>query len=157
MCSKESIGKMPLFQRITSNTSLFRVFLATSYVKLQDAFAAERNAVGGWKLIGYTVPASNNFSYAGAIGESVTVEISSSLESVGWQANNKVVLNDCTVSSNAGTCFWDVKLSQGANSGQIAYAACLTDNAAPLTANFTAISTPGQTCQVSTSAVGSGS
>ena len=126
-------------------------------MKLQDAFAAERNAVGGWKLIGYTVPASNNFSYAGAIGESATVEISSSLQSVGWQANNKVVLNDCTVSGGTGTCFWDIKLSQGSNGGQIAYAACLTSSAAPLTANFTAISTPGNDCTVSASAVSTSS
>ena len=128
---------------------------ASSYVKLQDAFAAERNAVGGWKLIGYTVPASNNFNYAGQIADANTVEISSSLAKIGWQANNKVVLNDCTLSGTTGGCFWDIKLSQGANGGQIAYAACLTGNAAPLTANFTAISTPGSTCTVSASVVSS--
>ena len=34
-------------------------------MKLQDAFAAERNAAGGWTLIGYTAPTSNNFTYSG--------------------------------------------------------------------------------------------
>ena len=129
------------------------VFFVSTYVKLQDAFAAERNAVGGWKLIGYTVPASNNFNYAGQIADANTVEFVSCQN---WLAGeHKVVLNDCALSSTTGGCFWDIKLSQGANGGQIAYAACLTGNAAPLTTNFTAISTPGSTCAVSTSVVSS--
>lgn len=141
---------MPLFQRITSNTSLFRVFLATSYVKLQDAYAAERNAVGGWTLIGYTKPASNNFSYQGQVGASATIALNGSLSTIGWQAQNTVALNDCTASN----CFWDIKLDDaGAKGGQINYAACLSNNAAPLTANFTAISTPGKSCTASSSAV----
>ena len=119
-------------------------------MKLQDAYAAERNAVGGWTLIGYTKPASNNFNYAGAVGASTTVELNGSLNTIGWQAQNTVALNDCTASS----CFWDIVLNDnGAKGGQINYAACLSDNAAPLTANFTAISTPGKTCNASTSAV----
>ncbi len=122
--------------------------MTATYVKLQDAYAAERNAAGGWKLIGYTVPASNNFSYAGAIGESATSELDG-LNAIGWQAKNTVALNDC----QANSCFWDVALSAGTAGGQINYAACLTDVAEPLTANFKAISTPGQTCEVSTSAV----
>ena len=40
----------------------FLVVTASSYVKLQDAFAAERNAAGGWTIIGYTEPTSNNFT-----------------------------------------------------------------------------------------------
>lgn len=122
-------------------------------MKLQDAFAAERNAVGGWKLIGYTIPASNNFSYKGAVTEDATVALTSLSNNIGWQAQNKVALNDCAVDG----CFWDVALSAGTAGGQVQYAACLTGNAAPLTANFTAISTPGKTCTVSTSAVSSGS
>lgn len=118
-------------------------------MKLQDAFAAERNAAGGWKLIGYSIPASNNFNYQGALAEGNTVELSSLSNNVGWQAQNKVALNDCAANS----CFWDVALKNGSVGGQIKYAACLTANGAPLTANFTAISTPGETCTVSTSAV----
>ena len=57
---------------------------ASSYVKLQDAYAAERNAAGGWKLIGYTKPASNNFEYTGTgVGEAATVELASLNNHVG--------------------------------------------------------------------------
>ena len=123
---------------------------AGTYVKLQDAYAAERNAVGGWTLIGYTKPASNNVNYAGAVGASATIELNGSLNTIGWQAQNTVALNDCTASS----CFWDITLDDaGAKGGQINYAACLSANAAPLTANFTAISTPGKSCTASTSAI----
>jgi len=118
-------------------------------VKLQDAYAAERNAAGGWKLIGYTVPASNNFNYKGAVAEGETVELTSLSSNIGWQAQNKVALNDC----GSGGCFWDITLDNGDKGGQIKYAACLTGDAAPLTANFTAISTPGESCTVSTSAL----
>ncbi|MBR3072906.1 hypothetical protein [Fibrobacter sp.] len=119
-------------------------------MKLQDAYAAERNAVGGWKLIGYTVPASNNFSYKGAIGASETTVLDDlDGTQIGWQAQNVVALNECT----ANACFWDIALNKGDNGGQIKYAACLTDDATPLTANYTAISTPGESCTVSTSAI----
>lgn len=146
MCSKESIGKMPLFQRITSNTSLFRVFLATSYVKLQDAFAAERNAAGGWTLIGYTEPTSNNFTYSGSgIAADQTAELSGLTNSLGWAAVNKVALNDCEASGNK-VCKWQIQLSEGTKGGQISYAACLSSDAKPLTANFEAIGASSTPC-----------
>ncbi|PWJ62782.1 prepilin-type N-terminal cleavage/methylation domain-containing protein [Fibrobacter sp. UWR4] len=122
---------------------------AGTYVKLQDAYAAERNAAGGWMLIGYTIPASNNFSYKGGITENATVELTSLNNNIGWQAQNKVALNDCTTDE----CFWDIVVNNGDKGGQIKYAACLTADAAPLTANFTAISTPGENCTVSTAAI----
>ncbi len=123
---------------------------AGTYVKLQDAFAAERNAVGGWKLIGYTEPASNNFQYKGEVTADATVELSSSLSQKGWRANNKVALNDCAASGNK-ACYWDVVLTNGTTGGQVAYAACQSSDASPLTPNFTAISTPTKTCSASTS------
>ena len=55
-------------------------------MKLQDAYAAERNAVGGWKLIGYTDPASNNFNYKGSITTDATVELDDLKSNIGWQA-----------------------------------------------------------------------
>lgn len=119
-------------------------------MKLQEAYAAERNAVGGWTLIGYTKPASNNFNYAGAVGESATIELNGSLSTIGWHAQNTVALNDCAASS----CFRDIALDDAdAKGGQINYAACLSTKAAPLTANFTAISTPGKSCTAGTSAI----
>lgn len=113
---------------------------AGTYVKLQDAYAAERNAAGGWKLIGYTKPASNNFTYTGSIDEANTVALTSLSNTMGWQAQNVPALNECT--ANAG-CTWKVTLTNGSVGGQIKYHACQSTNAAPLTANFEAISTPG--------------
>ena len=118
----------------------------SSYVKLQEAFAAERNAAGSWTLIGYTEPTSNNFNYKGAI-TTETVELSSLSDTKGWRAQNKVALNDCALTS----CYWDIQLNNGTKGGQIAYSACQTNNAAPLTPNFTAIGGTGSTCSVSTS------
>lgn len=146
MCSKESIGKMPLFPRITSNTSLFRVFLATTYVKLQDAFAAERNAAGGWTLIGYTAPTSNNFTYTGTgITANATSELATLSNALGWQAVNKVALNDCAASGDD-ACKWQVQLSGGDKGGQINYSTCLSTNAKPLTANFESIGASSTPC-----------
>ena len=115
----------------------------TYYVKLQDAYAAERNAAGGWKLIGYTSPASNNFTYSGSgVGESSTVELASLNNDIGWQAQNVPALNDCAANNG---CTWKVTLAAGTAGGQIKYHACQSTNATPLTPNFTAISTPGAT------------
>ena len=118
-------------------------------MKLQDAFAAERNAAGGWKMIGYTDPSSNNFNYKGEVKQDATLTLDDLSSDVGWQAQNKVALNDCEKEK----CFWDVAINKGSAGGQIEYAACNTSNASPLTANFTSISTPGKTCTVKTSAV----
>ena len=115
-------------------------------MKLQDAFAAERNAAGSWTLIGYTEPTSNNFNYKGEI-TTETVELTSLSNTKGWRAQNKVALNDCALTS----CYWDIQLSNGTKGGQIAYKACQTAAATPLTANFTAIGGSSTPCTVSTS------
>lgn len=115
----------------------------SSYVKLQDAFAAERNAAGGWKLIGYSVPASNNFEYTGAgVGEAATVELTSLNDNIGFQAQNVVALNDCA--ANAG-CEWNLKMSEGNGGNGVAYAAYESPNAAALTPSFCKIG-GGATC-----------
>lgn len=115
-------------------------------MKLQDAFAAERNAAGGWKLIGYSVPASNNFEYTGTgVGEAATVELTSLNDNIGFQAQNVVALNDCAADKG---CTWRVVLRNGSVGGQVKYAAGLSASAAPLTPNFTAISTPGETLTI---------
>lgn len=69
-------------------------------MKLQDAYAAERNVVGGWKLIGYTDPASNNFNYKGSITTDATVELDDLKSNIGWLAQNKTALNDCELCRN---------------------------------------------------------
>jgi len=115
-------------------------------VKLQDAYAAERNAAGGWTLIGYTEPTSNNFTYTGSgITADATVELTSLNGTLGWQAVNKVALNDCEASGN-NACKWQVQLDNGTKGGQISYATCLSANAKPLTANFEAIGASSTPC-----------
>lgn len=120
-----------------------RDIFTSTYVKLQDAFAAERNAAGGWKLIGYTNPASNNFTYSGTgVGDAATVALTALNNNVGWQAQNIPALNECTANNG---CTWKVTLANGTVGGQIKYHACQSTKAAPFTPNFDAISTPGAT------------
>ena len=115
---------------------------AGTYVKLQDAFFAERNAAGDFTLIGYSVPTSANFDYAGAIaaGQTVLVETAKA-----WSANNKVKLNDCAPGANT-TPNWTVKVTPGAPtsaaSAGITYKAEVggsNGSCQSLTPNFTAI------------------
>ena len=142
MCSKESIGKMPLFQRNTSNTSLFRVFLATSYVKLQQAYISEAVAIGNWQIIGYKGPgefkdstssATTNFTYQdnGSYTDSKAELGSSDVE--GWAASNVAKLNDCTIAKN-----WTVKVKKATGSeGDATFTAAT--NCTDLTPNFSKI------------------
>lgn len=114
-------------------------------MKLQDAYAAERNAAGGWTLIGYTKPTSNNFDYSGTgITADATVELANLSATLGWAAVNKVALNDCQTGTSA--CKWQVQLDNGTKGGQISYSTCLTGSAKPLTANFEAIGGTGTPC-----------
>ncbi len=75
-------------------------------MKLQDAYAAEKDTLGTWYSIGYTAPGtvtqgtastaasskSTNFSYTETIG---TTEI--------WAATNNSKLNDCAQNTKAWT------------------------------------------------------
>lgn len=150
MCSKESIGKMPLFQRNTSNTSLFRVFLATSYVKLQNAYIAESgDMLGNWFLIGYKGPgdvttagskttaetsASTNFIYTGEFAGSVAL----STGGIGWKAANKAKLNDCA--GDGATYNWTITIAAGSAAGEATYTPNVAnDNCETLTPSFKSI------------------
>ena len=103
-------------------------------MKLQEAYAAEKNAVGTWAQVGYKGPGSNGseasetstFNYAGASAGN-------------WSATAKVALNDCT----AGV--WSVATTY--DSGDVTTTATvnnMTDCEAPLTPNFCRIATSGQ-------------
>lgn len=111
---------------------------AGTYVKLQQAYAAESNAAGGWTLIGYTAPGTNgvttNFTYTGAIGaDSSTANATDSA----WKAKPNVNLNDCASSSS-----WQVKVTPGAG-GSVAFDATISESTAgacqALTPTFTKI------------------
>lgn len=145
---------MPLFQRITSNTSLFRVFLATSYVKLQQAYISEAVAIGNWQIIGYKGPGeettasattggavsgTTNFTYKDGTGFTDNTVALSSAGKVGWTAGNKQRLNDCPNADN-----WTVTVKQnGATAGEAKFVAAIaTANSVgctALTPNFTNI------------------
>ena len=114
----------------------------SSYVKLQDAFFAERNAAGSFALIGYSVPTSTNFTYAGAIAAANTV---TSATEKAWSANNLVKLNECTPGGSS-TPNWTIKVTPAAPTDEasagITYEAKVggtNGSCQSLTPNFTAI------------------
>lgn len=114
----------------------------SSYVKLQDAYAAESNQLGGWELIGYTAPgtkasstsfSSTNFTYSStqAGGASVALTTAGATMEGGWIATTRVALNDCAANST-----WTMNVT-GKTDG-ITYAKVYSDaaNCKPLTPNF---------------------
>ncbi len=103
---------------------------AGSYVKLQNAFIAEKgDSIGTWFSIGYvgpgdktaakgtlTVPGesvSTNFTYTDGITGVIVI---SSTAANGWNASNKAKLNDCAVGSA-----WTMSLAQGTSAGEVTY------------------------------------
>ena len=85
-------------------------------MKLQQAYFSESNKAGGWQLIGYMAPGNNsettNFNYhpgsAIAVGGSADL---STTAVVGWQAANKVNLNECA--GDGSTYHWQVSMTAG--------------------------------------------
>ena len=106
----------------------------TYYVKLQQAYASESNAIGGFKLIGYETPGANgvttNFTYTGAVGDT---ETTTEETEDAWKAEANVALNDC-----AKTSTWDIKAMIAATTGVVSFEATLgdEDNCLTLTPNF---------------------
>ena len=110
-------------------------------MKLQEAYAAEKNAVGGWSVIGYTAPgaktdsihfASSNFSYIG--GGAI------------WTASNLAKLNDCAAiaSPSATSNNWKIEAEmQDATQGDGAVVVTRTigANCEGLTPSFNEIGT----------------
>lgn len=116
---------------------------AGEYIKLQDAFVSEKGTViGGWKIIGYNMAASSNFTYGGKIDASET-SIGSGLTD-GWHAEAVATLNDCKSGK------WQLDVSQnGSTGGNVMYDASITGGASgdciTLTPNFTAFDTNDKT------------
>ena len=86
-------------------------------MKLQQAYFSESNMAGGWQLIGYMAPSSagesetTNFKYGNQLG--IAKDQSNALASnvVGWDAKNKINLNECASGVN-----WTVTLSKKSSS-----------------------------------------
>lgn len=130
-------------------------------MKLQDAYAAERNAVGNCASIGYKAPGGTNFTYAGGdVNPAVTCaegftynstakKCQKNVESEvtngdatgvsitdGWTAANNVKLNDCAAQVN-----WKTSAAVGiaaTDNGTVTYTQTIVDedNCGGLTPNF---------------------
>ena len=120
---------------------------AGTYVKLQDAYAAESNKLGGWVLIGYTAPgtktngssfATTNFSYTSDGDGNGQVDLTTTGAALtgGWKATSRVALNDCASGS-----VW--KLDVTGKTDGVTYANSITNtaNCTPLTPSFGQIGT----------------
>ena len=103
-------------------------------MKLQQAYASESNAIGGFKLIGYETPGTSgkttNFTYTGAVNatETTTADTEDA-----WKAEANVALNDCPKTST-----WDIEAKIAATTGVVTFDATLGDetNCLTLTPNF---------------------
>ena len=114
---------------------------AGTYVKLQEAYASESNAMGGFKLIGYQAPGSSttnggqttNFTYTGSIdaNSSQTADATDA-----WMATGRVALNDCPIGAK-----WEIKTTIAASTGVVSFDATLDhpNDCTTLTPNFTKI------------------
>ena len=102
----------------------------TTYVKLQQAYAAESNAAGG------ATSSTNNFNYKDATGFSNnTVALTSSASIVGFTAGNKAKLNDCAIGDH-----WKITVTAGSAAGEATFTpSTLTQDCLQLTPNFSQI------------------
>ena len=112
---------------------------AGEYIKLQDAYVSESNAVGTWTIIGYKMDNTTNFTYTGYTSDNdgTTALTSLGQNTIGWQAANKVALNDC----GANACKWQLQMNQADNGNGVSYTPALSGNAIPLTPSFTKLGT----------------
>ncbi|WP_405325500.1 type IV pilin protein [Fibrobacter sp.] len=129
---------------------------AGEYVKLQDAFVAEKGIrVGNWKEIGYLMKNSSNFYYCdNAVGTACVVgsnsdgyaskgTISDNTYNTTWQATSIATLNDCASGKS-----WTLYTEQnGSAGGMVTYDAKIdgstsdTGDCAVLTPNFLKLKT----------------
>ena len=124
---------------------------AGEYVKLQNAFVAEKGAyVGSWFSIGYSGPGtttsgnsgsgkagesvSSNFTYAGGSSFKADTTAIPATATEAWTASNRAKLNDCIAGKN-----WIMSVSSGTSAGELTYAPTFGtggDNCKVLTPSF---------------------
>ena len=136
---------MFIFQKTYTRNGLFKgrknflVVTASTYVKLQEAYASEKTELGSFAAIGYKTPGAGNndettvFNYHAQAGSSVKGK---------WDAVSKVGLNDCVKGKK-----WYVDATFASTSGNVSFtvgsddvANCIT----ALTPNFCNLATNGQ-------------
>ena len=118
---------------------------AGTYIKLQDAYAFENLAVGGWSLIGYHAPGTSksgvraiattttNFTYSSTIAPYGSWDRIGQRTTTAWVASSNVGLNDCEQGNQWGVQAWIDK-----KDGTLGIEAWLDDeeNCLPLAASF---------------------
>ena len=124
--------------------------MTATYVKLQDAYAAETGAAGKWENIGYIAPGAKTSSesyntnvfiyenkFNGANSGSTMVNALGSTFVDAWEAKAKTALNDCPINS-----IWHVKIAAAGTGATLKFQASIDGGTAcsSLTANFTNIS-----------------
>ncbi len=111
-------------------------------MKLQEAFASEKTALGSFAAIGYKTPGAGNgdsttvFKYGGQAGSSVVGK---------WDAETRVGLNDCAKGKK-----WLVQAAYASTSGNVTFKVGSDDTAnciTPLTPNFCNLATKGS-CEI---------
>ena len=120
---------------------------AGTFVKLQESYAAENNAVGSWAQIGYKGPgsfvdASNSETTSFKYKDNSTASVGK------WEAENLVAMNDCQKGAkwhlettyNSTTGGIETKAGNAATTTGASQADCIT----PLTPNFCKIATSGK-------------
>ena len=123
-------------------------------MKLQEAFAAENNAVGTWAAIGYKGPGSQNADGSGSVTSTFTYSDNSTDEAGVWLATAKVALNECGANGTMGT--WTVSTAYA--SGDVNTTAASNNEGAcvtPLVPNFCKIATSGA-CTTASNGGGNG-
>jgi len=120
---------------------------AGEYVKVMNAYVAEKDSVSTWANIGYKAPgtasgsvfSTTTFKYTGAV--TATKAVTAAAQNGAWEAASKVKLNDCALGS-----VWSINIANAsADGGEISYAAfagAATSNLADcemLTPSFTKI------------------
>lgn len=126
--------------------------MTATYVKLQDAHAAETGAAGTWQKIGYIAPGGKNgpesyttnvFDYTNSFegaDKGTTMVGSINADTEGWRATAKTALNDCKISS-----YWTLAFNKSGDGSALKYKAEIKSNGGTdadceaLTANFTNI------------------
>lgn len=98
---------------------------AGEYIKLQDAYISETGInIGSWKVIGYNMANSSNFTYSETMTAGATVALSSG-QTGAWKATSIATLNDCGASS-----VWQLDVSQnGSTGGSALYDGSITPGA----------------------------
>ena len=106
-------------------------------MKLQEAYASEANAIGGWGMIGYVAPGAakagdqgntTNFTYTGKVTANGSVAITAGATEA-WHAASNVDLNECKTGKG-----WNIDVADAGTGNSLKYTA--TTDCPQLTPSF---------------------